>query len=167
MAVYTVHQPPLCKGETTPDPDRFVLVRDGFYFWAFLLGPLWMGWRRLWLVLALYIVVMICAGFLLQLAGASTAMRWLVLLAFAILTGLEAGTLRRWTLNLRGWKNVGVVVGDDVESAERRFFSEWIGSDQKMPRADMARPQAGSIRMPKAKSPDDVIGLFPEADKPR
>mgnify|MGYP003424990489 CR=1 FL=1 len=30
MAVYTIHEPPLRKGETSPDPDRFVLVRDGF-----------------------------------------------------------------------------------------------------------------------------------------
>lgn len=166
MAVYTVHQPPLRKGETASDPDRFVLVRDGFYVWAFLFGPLWMAWRRLWLVLALYIAAMIGVGIALQLAGASTSMRGFVLLAMAILVGLEAGTLRRWTLGLRGWKTVGVVVGDDREAAERRFFSEWIDGGQKTARADAAKPQTGGVRMPKGNSPD-VIGLFPEADKPR
>ncbi|MDT3685258.1 MAG: DUF2628 domain-containing protein [Pseudorhodoplanes sp.] len=166
MAVYTVHQPPLRKGETAPDPDRFVLVRDGFYFWAFLLGPLWMVWRRLWLVLALYIAVMVGVGFALQLVSASTGLRVFVLLAMAILVGLEAGTLRRWTLGWRGWKNVGVVVGDDRDAAERRFFSEWIDSGQKMTRAEAIKPRTGGVRMPKGNSPD-VIGLFPEADKPR
>ena len=39
MPIYTVHEPPLRASETTPNPDRFVLVRDGFYFWAFLLTP--------------------------------------------------------------------------------------------------------------------------------
>ena len=33
------------------DPERFVFVRDGFHFWAFLLAPLWLLWHRLWLVL--------------------------------------------------------------------------------------------------------------------
>ena len=30
----------------------------------------------------------------------------------------------RW--RRRGWTNVGIVVGDDVESAERRFFDAWV-----------------------------------------
>src|SRR5207253_10391383 len=31
MAVYTVHEPPMRADEASPDPDRFVFVRDGFY----------------------------------------------------------------------------------------------------------------------------------------
>src|SRR5438045_2317340 len=54
MAVYTVHEPPLRASEAAPDPDRFVFVRDGFYGWAFLLGPLWMLRHRLWLVPLIY-----------------------------------------------------------------------------------------------------------------
>lgn len=168
MAVYTVHQPPLRQGETSPDPDRFVLVRDGFYVWAFLLGPLWMAWRRLWLALVLYIAAMIGIGIALRFAGAAAAMQALVLFAVAMLTGLEAATLRRWTLGRRHWKNVGVVVGDDLESAERRFFASWIDADQPraLPRNDAMKPRSATPRMPKASS-TDVIGLFPEADKPR
>ena len=56
MAVYTVHEPP--PKRTRPrDPERFVFVRDGFSFWAFLLAPLWLLWHRLWLVLLGYIGV--------------------------------------------------------------------------------------------------------------
>ncbi len=40
--------------------------------------------------------------------------------------GLEASTLRRFTLRRRGWRNVGVVSGDDLEDAERRFFDAWV-----------------------------------------
>ena len=59
MSVYTVHEPPLRAADALADPQRFVFVRDGFYFWAFLLGPFWMIWHRLWLVLALYLVILI------------------------------------------------------------------------------------------------------------
>ena len=60
MPAYTVHEPPLREaksvGEAAPDPERFVFVRDGFHFWAFLLGPLWMLAHRMWLVLVLYLI---------------------------------------------------------------------------------------------------------------
>ena len=46
-------------------------------------------------------------------------------LLISLLVGIEAGTLRRFTLARRGWKNVGVVSGYDLEDAERRFFAAW------------------------------------------
>lgn len=166
MAVYTVHQPPLRNGETAPDPDRFVLVRDGFYFWAFVFGPVWMAWRRLWLVLALYLAFMIAVVTALQIMDASRGMQAVVMVGIAILVGLEAGTLRRWTLGLRGWRNVGVVIGDNIETAERRFFSQWYDSDRQIMRAEVKKPQAGGLRLSRDNS-SDVIGLFPEAETPR
>ncbi len=51
-------------------------------------------------------------------------------LLIALLVGLEAGALRRWTLERRGWKTHGFVVGDDLEDAERRFFGQWTRSGQ-------------------------------------
>src|SRR5262249_13798241 len=57
MRVYTVHQPPLRRDETESDRARIAFVRDGFSFWAFLLGALWMLWHRLWLVLLGYCVL--------------------------------------------------------------------------------------------------------------
>jgi len=57
MPVYTVHEPPLRKGaDEAASADRVMFVRDGFSFWAFLFGPVWMFWRGLWLVLLLYVV---------------------------------------------------------------------------------------------------------------
>ena len=52
MSSYTVHEPPLRAGAAAPEPERYVFVRDGFSFWAFLFGPLWMLRHRMWLVLA-------------------------------------------------------------------------------------------------------------------
>ncbi len=56
MSVYTVHEPPLRAAGALAEPERFVFVRDGFYWWAFLLTPLWMLRHRLWLVLVIYLV---------------------------------------------------------------------------------------------------------------
>jgi Protein of unknown function (DUF2628) len=157
MAIYTVHEPPRLSGNTIADADRFIFVRDGFYGWAFLLAPIWMIRRGLWLVLLLYLIV--SAGLLLGLwaIGASGAAQALVVFLLMILIGTEAATLRRWTLARRGWRNVGVVVGEDVESAERRFFASWIGPHAERPEA----PGAGMRMTPPA---DDVIGLFPQPE---
>ena len=42
MPTFTVHEPPPRKTESVTSPERFVFVRDGFYFWAFVLAPLWL-----------------------------------------------------------------------------------------------------------------------------
>src|SRR4051812_20325844 len=57
MPIFTVHQPRPRKYETAPDPERFAFVRDGFSFWAFLFGPLWMLRHRMWLTLVCYVAV--------------------------------------------------------------------------------------------------------------
>ena len=81
----------------------------------------------------------------------------------ALLIGFEAGTLRRFTLARRGWTNVGVVVGDDRELAERRFFDAWVRTEPPAPSGGTA---AGSgLRM--APLSPEVIGLFPEPGAPR
>src|SRR4051794_11415266 len=63
MPVYTVHAPArqnLGGGPTSiAAADKFVFVRDGFHVWAFVFGPLWLLFHRLWLALLGYLVVAI------------------------------------------------------------------------------------------------------------
>ena len=105
---------------------RFVFVRDGFSFWAFLLTSLWMLRHRLWLVLLGYVVVATALQVGVHLLDASATVMFAVGFLLSLLVGFEAATLRRFTLGRRGWTNVGIVVGDDVELAERRFFDSWV-----------------------------------------
>jgi Protein of unknown function (DUF2628) len=167
MSVYTVYKPPLRAADAASDPRRFVFVRDGFYFWAFLLAPLWMLWHRLWLVLVGYLVLSAAVDAAFAVLGASGLTVILVATLISLLVGLEAGTLRRIALSRRGWNNVGVVSGDDLEDAERRFFGAWL--HQARPRdgaAAAAAPAAtGASAPPVVGAPQapDVIGLFPES----
>jgi hypothetical protein len=162
MATYTVHEPPRPSGNTIADADRFVFVRDGFYGWAFLLAPLWMIRRGLWLALLLYLIISVGLLVALWAIGATGTAQSLVSLFLMILVGTEAATLRRWTLARRGWRDVGVVVGEDVESAERRFFASWVGPQTRRPEAPGA-----AVGMRMAPPPDEVIGLFPQPEAPR
>jgi hypothetical protein len=160
MPVYTVHEPPLRQRDDPAEAaDRFVFVRDKFSLWAFLFAPLWMIWRRLWLVLLLYIVLMVLLQAGLWTIGASTAVKFVVGVLIGLLIGFEGPSLRRWTYNRRGWINHGVVVAGDEESAERRFFDAWIARDVR-PAYAPAPITPAPYRT--AADPPDVIGLFPE-----
>lgn len=163
MAIYTVHEPPLKNGATAPDADRVRFIRDGFYFWAFLLGPIWMLWRRLWLVTFLYVVFLglLHAGFWYFRLGDWA--QFLINAGIAVLIGLEASTLQRWTLSRRGWKEVATVVGDDLETAERRYFA--VKADAQ-PKPDAPKPAIVSSWGPRMTT-DEVVGLFPEPGRPR
>src|SRR5665213_2873963 len=125
MPTFTVHAPPPKIGDRAANPERFVFVRDGFYFWAFVLAPLWLLLHRLWLLLLCYILLNVLIATALYFIGAPDATKFFVGLVLALLVGLEAATLWRWTLTRRGWQMLGFSVGDDVESAEQRFFAAW------------------------------------------
>ena len=156
MPVFTVHQPPPRKPEQAAPPERFVFVRDGFYFWAFLFGGLWMIWHRMWLVLLLYVIG--AGGFVLALraAGLPDGVIVAVAVLIALLVGFEAATLRRWSL--RRWTARGLVVAPNLEEAERRFFVAW--AEHVPPAPSPSVPHSPPSAPPAADS--GVIGLFPE-----
>ena len=165
MSVYTVYEPPLRTAGALAEPDRFVFVRDGFYWWAFLLTPLWMLRHRLWLVLAVYIAISAAIDGALHMLGASAAATIVVGVLISLLVGFEAATLRRVTLRRRGFRNVGVVSGDDLEAAERRFFDAWVRQRAARIGAQPAAAAPPASSAPPAlgmSEPSGVIGLFPE-----
>jgi Protein of unknown function (DUF2628) len=160
MPTFTVHEPPPRKDESVSSPERFVFVRDGFYFWAFVLAPLWLLVHRLWLALLGFLVLTGGFNFALYWIGAPPGVKFLASFLIALLIGLEAATLWRWTLTRRGWKAIGFIVGEDAEMAERRFYAAWANradADTTMPETKYATPILRG-----APSPSDVIGLFPE-----
>jgi Protein of unknown function (DUF2628) len=163
MPTYTVHAPPLRQGETTSSPERFLFVRDGFHFWAFLLAPLWLLLHRLWLAFVIYVAGYGLVGGGLALVRASANTQFAAWFLIALLVGFEASSVWRWTLTRRGWATLGFVVGEDAEIAERRFFAEWAKRAANSP-LPSASPEPG-YSTPVRRGPpsaSDVIGLFPE-----
>jgi len=158
MATFTVHEPPPRKNEATASPVRFAFVRDGFHFWAFLLGPVWMLYHRLWLVLLMYLVGTTAIQAALWALGVSGLVKFTVALLIAVLVGFEAGSLRRWSL--RRWTSRGIVVAYNREAAEHRFFDRWwaILPAAEVPVAPPEPPRGAGVPT----SDQDIIGLFPQ-----
>src|SRR5262245_3507778 len=160
MSVYTVHAP--AASDLREQTDKFVFVRDGFHFWAMLLGPFWLAWHRLWLVLLGYFGVTIVTGVALVLLGAGTDARALVFLLLALLMGLEAASLRRWSYSRGRWRQIDFVVADDEEAAERRFFDRWTESHDTGPAPSFHVPPAPNQPRGIVPPSQGIIGLFPE-----
>src|SRR3954452_17546845 len=170
MPVYTVHAPIAESTEATRVAERFVFVRDGFHFWAFLLGPLWLAWHRLWLALIGYIVAMAAIELVLSQLRAGSGTRFMAMFLIALLMGLEAASLRRWTLSRRKWRQLDIVVADDAETAERRFFDRWAADQRGVsiaPAVDRGGPPPTRDipGQPFSRPPaphGDILGLFPQ-----
>lgn len=156
MSVYTVHAP--SSPATHDRPDDFVFVRDGFHFWAMMFGPFWLLWHRLWLVLLGYLAVSVVLGGGLAVISASSNVRLLVFALLAVLMGLEAASLRRWSYSRGRWRQIDFVVADDAEAAERRFFDRWTEDPDSGPRPPVLPQAPHSVPA----VPQGVIGLFPE-----
>jgi hypothetical protein len=170
MPVYTVHAPATASAGIAAT-DRFAFVRDGFHFWAFVLGFVWLAWHRLWLALIGWIVVIGVVVFGMTALGAGRMMVFAVNVLIALLVGFEAASLQRWTLSRRNWRQLDIVVADDEESAERRFFDRWTArqralvNDQSAVDRGAPPPTRDIPGQPFSRPPspqNEIIGLFPE-----
>jgi hypothetical protein len=171
MPVYTVHAP-VAPDASIVAADRFAFVRDGFHFWAMVFGPLWLLSHRLWLALLGWIAALAVIDLGMIALGAGVMAVLLANGLIALLMGFEAASLRRWTLSRGNWRQLDVVVGDDEEAAERRFFDRWTarqrgpGYDQLATERGGPPPTRDIPGQPFSKPPplqqSEIIGLFPQ-----
>ena len=109
-----------------------------------------------------YLLLLGGAMFLLRRFGIEESAGFWVWLFLAGLVGMEASSLLRWKLARRRFEQVGIVVGDDREEAERRFFDRW-DEDEARPAAAAPAPPSPFGPPPATSAPArDVIGLFPQ-----
>jgi hypothetical protein len=118
MRIYTVH---LRRQGLDPDRD-IVLIKEGFSWPAFLFSAAWALWHRLWLAALALLVgeAAVSAGAL--ALGFDPGSQTAVSLGFAVLVGLVANDLRRWSVARNGFVEVSVVGGRDLDAAVRRFL---------------------------------------------
>ncbi len=152
MAIYTVHVPDDASDLVT-QADRTAFLCEGFSFWGFLFGLVYLLWHRLWLAASIWIVL------LLALAAVAFVLHpphVLIVALFALMhcyLGLEAHDFRRWALARRDFRLADIVSASRLEDAELIFF----GRQQAKPTAP--RPTQRVAPLP---STPAVIGMFPD-----
>jgi len=159
MTTYMVFEPPAGRDDPAARAERIVFVADRFSWGAFLVAPLWMLWRRLWLIFLAYLMLMAAVTVGLRFAGVGPGARFLVMALIALLVGFEAANLRRWALLRDGWRERDPIIGHDLAAAERRFFDAYVATAAAREAAAAGRPPAAPASRPAA---PDVVGLFPQ-----
>ena len=109
MNIYTAHLRP------ARDP---VLVREGFSFPAFLLGPLWLFANGAWIP-----AIIGLAAFVAIFARAPATLVGPLSLGLALLAGLTGRDLVRWSLERRGYTLAHVVAARDDDAALARLYA--------------------------------------------
>jgi hypothetical protein len=171
MPVYTVHAP-VSSGAGLAATDKFAFVRDGFHVWAALAGVVWLAWHRLWLALLGWIVLLAAVDTGMTVLRAGGTMIFWANVLLALLLGFEAASLQRWTLSRRNWRQLDIVVADDEEAAERRFFDRWTAKQRALSNDQSAVDRGGppptrnipgqAFSRPPPLPQSEIIGLFPE-----
>jgi hypothetical protein len=162
MTTFTLHLP----GDARPgDPaalDEAELVKDAFSWGAFFFTFLWFFAHRLWLAGLGVLVVLFAFGAVMNLLDVHPMAAFLAQVLLQGLIGLEANSLRRWTLARHGRPMADVVTAADRDEAEAKAFARWLERRPVAPR----QPAPASAPL-MARRPEPVIGLFPDAERTR
>jgi hypothetical protein len=136
VRIYTVHHRQEASGSLTGLGDDAVLVKEGFSWPAFFIPPIWLIYKRMWIVLVFYVAVTIALTVLAQVALLPDSAVFVGNLAVNLILGLQGNDLYRWTLARRRYREQAVVVGRNLVTAEQRYFqaiAEAIGRRRTTP----------------------------------
>ena len=164
MTTYTLHLPRDARPGDPAALEEAELVKDAFSWGAFFFTFLWFFFHRLWLAGLGVLVLVFAFGALLQLLNVHEAAGTVAGLLLQSLIGLEANSLRRWTLSRRGLALADVVTASDRDEAEAKAFARWLA---QRPASIPTRTPAPAPALVTPQRPDSVIGLFPDAERPR
>src|SRR5262245_27855986 len=107
MLTFTVHEPPNPPADRVDRAESIVFIKEGFSWMAALFAPIWLIVHRLWWPLLAFVVLIGVVQLVKLVTGLDERWAGLAVLALNLLVGFEADTLRRWTLERRGWRTLG------------------------------------------------------------
>ncbi len=162
MIVYTVHEPGIPAKSLDERSDEVVFIREGFTWWGFLFGPLWLLFNALWFEFAGAVLLAAAVSYGLTQLGLKDQAEGIAHLLLMLIVGFEGNGLRRWRLERKGYAYLASVAGSSLEECERRFFEAWLptvaGRTAKQEPKPAAGPAPGSFG---GWPGPGVVGTFP------
>jgi hypothetical protein len=159
MATFTLHLPRDARPGDPGALGRAEVVKDAFSWGAFAFTALWFFFHRLWIAGLLVLVAVVALNGLMSVLDVHPLAAFLAQVLLSWLIGLEASSLRRWTLARRGMPAVDVVTASDRDEAEAKAFERWL--------ARTPAPRATSAPLRPRSTGEPVLGLFPDAERLR
>jgi hypothetical protein len=168
VTVYSVYEPEGDGADVEARADRIAFVKDGFNWPALLVPVLWLIYRRMWLELIVFLVVIGALPFVFGPSEAGGELAGLATIGLTLLFAFEANDLRGWALQRRGYRFAGVAAGRNRMEAERSFFTAWLPEQGRGGRHHFPLPATGpakgaALTPTRPSGGDEVIGSFPRA----
>ncbi|WP_342640613.1 DUF2628 domain-containing protein [Rhodoligotrophos ferricapiens] len=156
IKTYTVHHRSSDREGILAKPDELDFVKEGFSWPAFFLPLVWLIYKRMWIVLAFFILVSVCIGLLPKVLPVTPLAQAILGAGINLVMGFQGNDLLRWSLARRGRREIAVVMGDGLAGAEHRFFTGLVAGTgreigsipsgpaaREMPRGPIAPMAAG------------------------
>jgi len=167
VTVFSVYEPANEAPDIEARADALQFVKEGFSWPAFFVPALWLIYCRMWIELALFVVIFVALQWAFGMDRPwQDLLGWTLLALFAF----EANDLRGAALERNGYRLIGVAEGRNRTDAELSFFETWLPQQGKQARtAERAERAARAPRDAEKPTPgstgegEDVIGLFPQA----
>ena len=168
MATFLVFEPADGK-RTQATAERVVFLREKFSPWAFIFTPFWLLRYRLWLGFLIWLVAFVAINWIGSSLGFGPYAALAASFFPSLLFGMEAVSLRARKLLRNNYRDAGVVIADDIETAELKFFETWKtdGPDTAPEKTDYPYPPSSAppaypeTKIAAVSGEPGVIGLFP------
>ncbi|MBN8532229.1 MAG: DUF2628 domain-containing protein [Alphaproteobacteria bacterium] len=118
LALYTVH----IRADAPRALEDPVFIHEGFSWGAFLFGPFWAFYHRLWLPGFLLLAALVAADLTITALELSEASYSVLQISLGFIAGLWGNDWWRAGLKKRGYTMADIVSGESLTRAEQRFF---------------------------------------------
>lgn len=116
MALFNILEAP------NSDPDRVIVVREGFSSAALIFTVFWTLWHRMWIATAVLIALLAGISLAVTLLGLNPILATALEAALGLILGLEAANLRVMSWQRSGYRLAGLVEASNQEAAELKYF---------------------------------------------
>jgi hypothetical protein len=163
MRTFTVHLPRGAEPGDRAALTEAEFVKDGFVWGAFVFSFLWFFWHRLWVAGLIVLVAVLGLSALLPALGVDRVTAGVAEFLLAILIGLEANSLRRWTYARRGRPAVDVVTADSEDEAVLKGVARALAGRSNPP-LQTAGARFPAMGISPRSGMEPVLGLFPDPE---
>lgn len=162
MTAYYVYEPASEAPSVSARAEQLDFVKDGISWPALIVPAFWLIYHRMWIELLVYLAAYGALGWAMTYSqNGADFLAW-VGLALTLLLAFEANDLRRYALERRGYRQLGVAIGSSREAAELSFFRAWLpeqSNSTRPPNRPSKKREATVGTAPN--QAEEVIGLFP------
>jgi hypothetical protein len=161
VTAYYVYEPASEAPNVAARADALDFVKDGISWAALIVPAFWLIYHRMWIELLVYLAAYGALGWAMTYSqNGSDFLAWIGI-ALTFLFAFEANDLRRYALERKGYRQLGVAMGRSRESAELSFFRAWLPEQSNSTRPP-ERPTKKEAKVRAAPNEvEEVIGLFP------